>query len=174
MKSQSLCIMDDEIPRDGGRWPEYTSTMLVCFSGWEGGVACGALWAFYFKNPRLFRGLDQLLFAMESVMDEAKHPQAWYERPNLSLCGKRQRYSKEKPDSAASMARMTPYHPPDGLAQTRGRLCTVAVRVYCRQHASMQGKARLLNGGNVVCFRSALELLHLLQEMLEQTDGTRR
>lgn len=37
----NLCILEDDIPRDGGKWPEYASTMLLCFDGWGGGHGDG-------------------------------------------------------------------------------------------------------------------------------------
>lgn len=59
------------------RWPDYAFTMLICFSSWQDQIACGELWSYFSKDPRSFRGLDQLLFAIENAMDEAGRPAAW-------------------------------------------------------------------------------------------------
>lgn len=51
----------------------------------------------------------------------------------------------------------------------QGKLCTAAVRVYACQHASIQGEIRFPGiSPETVYFKSALELLRLLHERLEQ------
>lgn len=51
----------------------------------------------------------------------------------------------------------------------QGKLCTAAVCVYARQHASIQGEARLPGASpETVYFKSELELLRLLRDWLEQ------
>lgn len=163
----SFCILEDEIPRNGGRWPEYAATMLLCFDGWESGVAVGQLWTFYFKEPRPFLGLDSLLFKMEAVMDEAGQPTSWCRLRRLPEGGKRRR--REPPAPIPAPIRAEPYHPFGALDGKRGTLCTAALRVYARQNASIQGEIRFSGGpAEPVYFRSALELLHLLHERLEQ------
>ena len=161
-----MYIREDDIPRDGGLWPEYAATMLICFSGWEEGVASGELWSFYFRNPRPFRGLDQLLFQMESVMNEVGQPMSWCEERSLTA-PRRRRFDPSGLEPVSIPRRRSPYYGIGGLEGARGRLCTVAVRVYCRRHASMQGELRFLRYQEV-CFRSALELIRLLRDGLEQ------
>ncbi len=164
----NLCILEDDIPRDGGKWPEYASTMLLCFDGWGGGTATGKLCTFYFREPHAFCGLDDLLLAMDAVMDEAGQPSAWCELRHLP--DKRNQRCPELHASPAPSVREP--LPADALNRTHGKLCTVAVRVYTRQHASMQGEARFPGlSPEPVYFRSALELLHLLRELPEQTGG---
>ena len=34
-------IMEDDIPRDGGRYPEYTYTFLIGLQSFAGGIARG-------------------------------------------------------------------------------------------------------------------------------------
>ena len=36
-------IIEDDIPRDGGMWPEYAATMLICVSAIKNGRICGKL-----------------------------------------------------------------------------------------------------------------------------------
>ena len=51
----------------------------------------------------------------------------------------------------------------------QGKLCTAAVCVYARQHASIQGEARFPGvSPETDYFKSALELLRLLHERLER------
>ena len=51
----------------------------------------------------------------------------------------------------------------------QGKLCTAVVCVYARQHASIQGEARLPGSSpEPVYFKSELELLRLLRDWLER------
>lgn len=166
--SQLRSILDDTIPRDGSIWPEYAATMLICFNGKKNGIAFGELWSFYFKEPRPFRGLDQLLFVMDQLMDEADDPMKFYETRKLpTQPGKRRKRGpiSEQEVELPPRIKKRPHYGPMELKAIRGQLATIPIRVYFRRNASMQGKIRL--GKNYVCFRSALELLHLLSEMLD-------
>ncbi len=137
------------------RWPDYAFTMLICFSSWQDQIACGELWSYFSKDPRSFRGLDQLLFAIENAVDEAGRPAAW-QQP-------RQVFERQNPVVAQAPG---PYYEPQALAGKRGAYYTASVRVYYRQHASIQGELTLSEPPRKIRFRSALELLHLLWSAL--------
>lgn len=87
------------------RWPDYAFTMLICFSSWQDQIACGELWSYFSKDPRSFRGLDQLLFAIENAVDEAGRPAAW-QQP-------RQVFERQNPVVAQAPG---PYYEPQALA----------------------------------------------------------
>lgn len=137
------------------RWPDYAFTMLICFSSWEDQVAQGELWSYFSREPRKFRGLDQLLFAMEEAIDEAGRPAVWREPRQLS--------QQQAPPPAKPQG---PCYEPQALAGKRGAYYTASVRVYYRQHASIQGELTISDPPRKIRFRSALELLHLLWSAL--------
>ena len=143
-------------------WPEYAATMLICVSGEENGVISGELWSFYFENPRPFRGLDQLLFVMEDLMDEAGQPEAWCKMRSWDGASEGHGRGRIKAEPPKSRKKRTPARNHTELDRIQGKLCTIPIRVYCRQNASMQGTIQL--GKETQCFRSALELLHLLSD----------
>ena len=59
--------------------------------------------------------------------------------------------------------------PFDSRPIEQGKICTAAIRVYARQHASIQGEARFPGvSPETVYFKSELELLRLLHDWLEQ------
>ena len=62
-------IMEDDIPRDGGRYPEYTYTFLIGLQSFAGGIARGYVKSFHVEKLLFFRGLDQMIFIMEDIMD---------------------------------------------------------------------------------------------------------
>lgn len=58
---------------------------------------------------------------------------------------------------------------PDPRHFEQGKLCTAAICVYARQHASIQGEVRFPGvSPETVYFKSELELLRLLRDWLER------
>lgn len=102
------------------------------------------------EEPFPYRGLDGLLLALDELMDRQNR----LRRP-------------ERLRSIAGVHRESPrltYRPSVQAG------FTVSLRIFFRQHYSMQGEL-CLQSGQKVCFRSALELLHLLRQVVEQMDG---
>lgn len=155
---EQFCIFEDDLPRSGGRWPEYAATMILCFDQWENDMAVGRLWTFFRSTSIPFHGLDNLLFIMDAMMDQVEQPMPWMAR----------RHVKESTNPYSGGEKVAPQRT---VVQIRkpvsfspGQLATIAVRVYTRQHATMQGTLRV-EGNRTVCFRSGLELLYLLREI---------
>lgn len=66
--------MEDDIPRDGGRCPEYTYTFLIGLQSFAGRIARGYVKSFHVEELLLFQGLDQMIFIMEDIMDAVGAP----------------------------------------------------------------------------------------------------
>lgn len=147
---ERFCIFENDLPRSGGRWPEYAATMILCFDRWENDMAIGSLWTFFQSTPIPFHGLDNLLFIMDAMMDQAEQPMSWMERRHIK------ERARPHPDRRTQIQNLLSFRP--------GLLSTVSVRIYTRQHATMQGTLRV-EGNREVSFRSGLELLYLLREI---------
>ena len=155
---ERFCIFEDDLPRSGGRWPEYAATMILCFDQWENDMAIGSLWTFFQSTPIPFHGLDNLLFIMDAMMDQAEQPMPWMARRHIKEQAK-SHLNRRKNDSPKTVSQIQ-----NSLSFRPGLLATVSVRVYTRQHATMQGTLRV-EGNREVSFRSGLELLYLLREI---------
>lgn len=147
---ERFCIFEDDLPRSGGRWPEYAATMILCFDQWENDMAIGSLWTFFQSTPIPFHGLDNLLFIMDAMMDQAEQPMPWMARRHIK------EQARPHSDRRTQIQNLLSFRP--------GLLSTVSVRIYTRQHATMQGTLRV-EGNREVSFRSGLELLYLLREI---------
>lgn len=147
---ERFCIFEDDLPRSGGRWPEYAATMILCFDQWENDMAIGSLWTFFQSTPIPFHGLDNLLFIMDAMMDQAEQPMPWMARRHIK------EQARPHSDRRTQIQNLLSFRP--------GLLSTVSVRVYTRQHATMQGTLRV-EGNRELSFRSGLELLYLLREI---------
>lgn len=124
--------------------------MILCFDRWENDMAIGSLWTFFQSTPIPFHGLDNLLFIMDAMMDEAEQPMPWMARRHIK------EQARPHSDRRTQIQNSLSFRP--------GLLATVSVRVYTRQHATMQGTLRV-EGNREVSFRSGLELLYLLREI---------
>ncbi|HIV20344.1 MAG TPA: hypothetical protein IAC82_13680 [Candidatus Merdivicinus intestinigallinarum] len=93
-----------------------------------------------------FQGLDDLVMSLEEELERRDPRLEAFRRLRSRRSEKRER-----------LAAYTPYPRPQH---------TVTIRVYYRQHFSMQGEL-CLGGGKRVCFRSALELMFLLRQAAE-------
>ena len=164
-------IAEDDIPRDGGRWPEYANTMMICIDSFENGLASGRLHNFYFEETNTFSSLDQLLFSLENVMEKANMPQAAYAvRKPIPMTMKKTRGNRKVVESAepdkSSMDKSSPYYTLDTINAVRGRVANFYIRVYARQHASMQGFLVDAKDNTTYAFRSELELIWFLRDLL--------
>lgn len=160
-------IQEDKLPRDGGMWPDYCNTMILCVDDFADGLARGRLYSYCCPEPKLFHSLDQILFYLEEVLDETGLVQAWV-APRSIRSGNKPRGRRVKKEAAAPVKK-PPVWALQKLRPRKGRLATFYLRVYARQHASMQGFLCLCDKeGTSIPFRSALELARLLREALEE------
>jgi len=162
-------IAEDAIPRNGGLWPEYAHTLKICVDSFDEQLAVGALYTYYFENAWDFHSLDQLLFAMESVTQLAAHPQADTElRRSFSASLRRKQSCDGEKRAWTKPQKAAPYYTVDDLKTRHGRLANFQLRIYARQHSSMQGVLVWIERKKQMAFRSELELLLRLRSAISE------
>ncbi|MEA5002668.1 MAG: hypothetical protein VB081_04135 [Christensenella sp.] len=97
-----------------------------------------------------FLDMNQLLLKIESVFDRVKYPAASMEH---RVFGKSLKVQQEKRDH--EMGKIAKEHSP-------GKKATFVVQVQCRQNATWQGQVVWSEKNEVKHFRSALELIRLI------------
>ena len=130
----------------GTMWGNET---LVYVDSYENSVLAG-----YFYNPNMpeaqeFRSTVDLLKKVETLLNETKLPQSFsanrvFRRPAMI--------------QAQNVSAATP---------KSGKLGTFALRIIFRQNASWQGSVTWLEGRQEQSFRSALELIFLINSVLD-------
>ena len=166
-------IQEDEIPRSGGRWPEYAHTLIVCVDHFENGLAQGRIYSYCLPEERPFRSLDQMLFTLEDLINKCGLAQSW-NGPRSLTAGKKKRKQADAAEPEAP-EKSGPSWAFQDLRPARGKLASFYLRVYSRQHASMQGVlAPAEQKGAPMAFRSALELVRALQGALEERSQLRK
>ena len=121
-------------------------TMLVCVDSYEGGVPRGRLYLPGQQGQR-FDSLSQLLLRAEQLLEQ----------------GGAQSFTIPRIFALAKPLRSAPC---DADELARGKAATFEMRVLFRQHASWQGELRWLEKGARQSFRSALELITLMDSAL--------
>ena len=166
--------MEDEIPRNGGLWPEYAHTMFLCVDSFYEGIAAGHLYCYCFPESLHFNGIDHLLTILDGITEctglvRSDHaPRSLYPNKQNKMI-----YRSECPWLSAEPQpnHRKPAYEFGALQPKRGKLACFYLRIYAKQHASMQGvlaQAGIKN--EPVCFRSALELMRMLREALKEAD----
>lgn len=128
-------------------WGEEFRTMLVCIDSCTDGVLSGRFYNPFQPEGRAFHGLSQFLIEMDRVLDDMDFPRA---ANQLRL------FSKDPPTEVVL---------PEAMEKT-GRQATFAIRILFRQNASWQGSVKWLEGKQEQSFRSALELIFLMNSAL--------
>lgn len=164
-------IAEDDIPRDGGLWPEYAHTIMLCVDSFEDGLAQGRVHTFFFSDEARFSSLDQMLFAVEDVLDKAQVPQ----RDSILRKPVRAKKPRKQVDedelSTRPVSAFTPHYTLADLSVRKGKLASFYLRVYARQHASLQGVLVWVGHKDTFAFRSEMELLALLRAALTETQA---
>lgn len=130
------------------RWENQYRATLVCVDDYEGCILKGRLINPGVHEPIPFYGAVQFFREMEKLLDDMRFPEAFSQIrvfQNKSLD-----QPKEETTSAEDMGRMASFN----------------LRVLFRQNASWQGSVTWLEGKQDEAFRSALELLFLMDSAL--------
>lgn len=126
---------------------EYRMT-LVCVDDYQDGILRGRLYNPYFSAGNTFRSLMEFFRTMEELLDGMQFPQSFTAARTF--------------DDSSQMKAASP----PGQEVQEGRCATFAVRVLFRQNATWQGSVTWLEGGREESFRSALELVFLMDSAL--------
>ena len=132
------------------RWQNQYRDTLVCIDSWDSGVCTGRLIHRELPGPVGFRGVMQFLLEMERLLDDMQFPEP---------------FAKTR-----SFTQGTPLTGVSAQDTQKGHVATFNLRVLFRQNASWQGYVEWLEGKKTESFRSALELMHLV----DQAIGKRR
>ncbi len=134
----------------GKAWGNAYRSTTVCVDTYENAVMTGRLYNPYLETGKEFGSLVQFLKQMDETLDEMAFPQSFTAARSFAPAPK------------------TVQSAPDTDRQT-GKRATFSVRILFRQNASWQGSVTWLEGGMEQSFRSALELIFLMDNALCQS-----
>ena len=117
----------------------------------------GAVWDLYHEEPRTFERAAELLLYLDDFYDEINFPQrgSQYRTFDKAKTLPRERSAAVRKDKIRTM---------DNLEEKKGNLGTFIVQVKYRQNSTWQGQVIWAEENKKVYFRSALELLRLIDD----------
>ena len=136
--------------------PEDMRTSIIRIYSYRDRNPQGTFYNSYYGQELVFENLTQLLFTMENLMDQMGYPKASVQTRGF----------KEVPErlTRASVAEQLQLSPNQEV------LATFKVKVLFRQQASWQGRVSCTETGEEISFRSALELIKLIDSALPQPE----
>lgn len=133
------------------------NAIRICVDTAKAASFRGRIYHRYAPVPLLFDGAEHLLLAAEALFDNWNYPQ-----PGLLA-------RSFFPRPAQRGNRCMDRQPTEDLSEHTGGRATFTVQVAYRQNATWQGTVTWLEKGKQSHFRSALELIKLMDSALEET-----
>jgi hypothetical protein len=130
-------------------------TTIVCVDSYERSVLTGRLYNPYLSAGIRFDSTMELLGVMEQMLDRMQLPQAFTTVRSFDAGGPSRMQIRETEAEGGSEHR-------------KGRQATFAVRILFRRNTSWQGSVQWLEEKKDESFRSAMELLLLLDSALRK------
>lgn len=136
--------------------PEDMRTSIIRIHSYQDKNLQGTFYNLYYGEEIAFGNLTRLLLLMEDMMDEMECPQA-------SVRSRRFGAGRKNAERASIAEELLPKPDQEAIA-------TFAVKVLFRQGASWQGKLAWTEGKREISFRSALEMVKLMDSALPQPE----
>lgn len=132
--------------------------VCICVDEINGEQKSGCFHHKYSAKPVPYSDLNHLLILMERLMDWLNFPQASTQMRSFNKAGKKLPYRARGGQQVRSA---------DDILNETGKKATFVVNVQYRQNATWQGKVLWAETGKSCNFRSALELLKLIDCALD-------
>ena len=126
-------------------------SVTLCIDSYDSGVLQGVLFTPGLESVP-FSSLSQFLIKIDSMLEQNRKPQAY------TTC---RTFSPAPPEEASCSGTGFP---------RKGRLATFEIRILYRHHSSWQGRICWLEQHRLESFRSALELIFLMNSALLDAD----
>lgn len=136
--------------------------IVLCVSWYQGGMIEGRLYHGYSREGIPFWGYEEIIKTAEAFFNALGFPHMGTGERDIR--GYTHRFQKTE-----GMKRVMR---DDELLNQHGDMGTFIIRVQHRQHSSWQGRVTYLNKNQTVYFRSALELIKIIDGTLDETEGT--
>ena len=125
-------------------------TSIVCIDDYKDRKLKGRIYNPFFDGEIHFESLMEFILKMDSLLDEMNFPQSFFEK---------RQFSKVKSGKISSV---------EILRENNGAVATFHIAVLFRQNSSWQGTVTWMESGREECFRSALELLFLIDSAVSE------
>lgn len=136
--------------------------IVLCVDHKDIGIIEGRLYHGYSREGILFHGYEEIIKISEKFFNELGFP--FMGNSDRDISGRTHDYQKKEG--------MTRVMRDEQLLEQSGDIGTFVIRVQHRQHSSWQGRVTYLEKDQTVYFRSALELIKIIDGTLEEAEQT--
>ena len=130
--------------------------IVFCVNKYVEGKTIGEIYHAYSREGIIINSMESLLFSMERFFDELGFP----------FPGTNQRTFFKESEGSGKKERMVKVMKDDELLKKHGDVGTFIIRVQHRQNSSWQGLVTWMEENKTVSFRSALELIKIIDEVV--------
>ena len=130
--------------------------VVLCIDSYDKGRTTGYLYHGYNKDAKKIFSFEEMIFYMEDFFNEISFP----------FPGTEERTFREVKKNENKKERMIKVMEDEELLKKHGDKGTFIIRVQQRQHSSWQGLVTWVDEDKTVPFRSALELIKLIDGAL--------
>lgn len=131
---------------------ELFKTSLISVDSYDNRVLTGRIFNPFLDADIPFRSTMEFIREMDALLQDLQFPQSFFE--NREFCAGQE----HMPKTTGSVSN----------ASQKGRLATFSLRIMFRQNSSWQGSLAWMEGKLEESFRSALELLLLIDSALDR------
>jgi len=139
--------------------PQAPNVICICIDNIVDGNAKGKFYNCYSKQPVYFQEISSLFLKIEDVFDKINFPQS-------STCTRT--FFKNETEILGKEIKL--YMTPQEVTEQKGSKATFVVHVQYRQNSSWQGSIIWADKNITKNFRSALELLKLIDRALDESE----
>ena len=132
---------------------ESLKTILICVDSYNNSCMAGVIYHDFYKDGKGFSNLMQLLLTIEDILDDTGFPKPTTEKRRFNTfktTDKERTISEDKLD----------------FTMIKGELATFKLKIIFRHNASWQGSVAWIEDSEEEPFRSALELIMLMDSAL--------
>ena len=125
----------------------------------------------YSRERVLFDNEDQMMFRMEAFFESIQYPHPSTNIRTFAEMNRKSRYdwAKEQLHTGRWLKKRERVMDDQELLSKHGDLGSFIIRVQHRQNSSMQGRLTWVDKNKTVFFRSAWEMIRLIDSALEET-----
>ena len=140
--------------------PGAPNLCRVCVDTWAGGEVTGRLYHCYSRQPEPIGRTSDVLERIDLLCDRLNYP-ARTQQPR--------RFGQVKQRPQTTQKKVEPQMTKEELAEQKGKMATFVIHVMYRQHSTWQGSVTWAETGEKANFRSALELIKLMDSAVDAT-----
>ena len=137
--------------------PEYLKSIFICVDSYDDSLMQGYVYHGTLDEGRKFDNLMQLLLVIENILDDTEFPKATTEKRRFHV-------SEELEKSEKALAESRDF------STKKGKLASFKLRIIFRQNASWQGSLGWLEHNIDEPFRSAIEMIMLMDSAVSNQD----